>query len=139
MAAWTCTICNVGWATENGVPDRCPVCSSRGFEEVIPAPVGRQLLVWGGLDFDTAEMDVELREALAAVAPEDGALRWLPVTASCSAAADASAADFDRMPARAAGVDDLTAALDELATAQAALLAASSHITRARRALGLAS
>lgn len=137
MATWTCTICNVGWATENGVPDRCPVCSSRGFEEVVPAPVGRQLLVWGGLDFDTAEMDQELREALAAVAPEDGALRGLPVTASCARAVDAVAVDLATSDSPAA--NNLLHALQWLAVAQQALRDANLHLTLARRALGLVS
>ena len=50
--------------------------------------MSRPLVTWGGLDFDTSEMDLELREALAAVAPEGGALRALAAFASVRAALD---------------------------------------------------
>lgn len=99
------------------------------------APVDPKLLTWGGLDFDTAEMDVELREALAVAAPDSGALRGLQVTASCVQAAVAAVQDLTTSDSPAA--NNLLHAMRKLAVAQQALRDANLHLTLARRVLGL--
>jgi len=96
----------------------------------------REFISWGGLDFDTAAMDVELREALAAMAPHHGLLRALPPTARCSDAASAFEADTarnDNMAARLA----MSEAMSNLARVQDLLLAINRNLTAARAALGL--
>lgn len=48
MRFWTCANCSLGWATSSHMPDGyrpgcCPSCASLDLEEVIVAPVRRQL------------------------------------------------------------------------------------------------
>lgn len=97
----------------------------------------RTLLVWGGLDFDTAELDLELREALAAVAPENGALRRLKVTARLRDALDALDEDLGLNPGGAGAA--LRDCLLALSVARVQLVEANEDLVRARHALGLVS
>lgn len=114
--------------------------------------MSRPLVTWGGLDFDTSEMDLELREALATVAPEGGALQALSLTARVRDARDAAQADaaglrIARAEAQGCDLEDstptelaadvLVTALAHLAEAQAALFEANDYLSRARRLLGL--
>ena len=114
------------------------------------ATIGRTLLAWAGLDFDTAEMDLELREALARVAPEGGELRQLAPTASVRDArdaarsdatllrvqrADALGADLEDVTPRERAADQLTYALDHYERARVALLDAHEALRRAQRLL----
>lgn len=101
--------------------------------------IGRQLLVWGGLDFDTAEMDQELREALARVAPEDGALRGLPATASLASTLVALRADCGGVAEGGPASNHLKLCLERLQEARALLVEADGALRRARRSLGLVS
>lgn len=98
--------------------------------------MSRPLIAWGGLDFDATELDRDLREALAVVAPVGGAMRALPLVADPKRAADALFSDFNHRH-DAAGVDALIAALDQLEAAKVALLQASQQLTQARLELGL--
>ena len=99
------------------------------------APIGRPLLAWAGLDFDTAELDLELREALAAVAPEGGALRALAAFASVRAALVALDDDLGREAVGA--VCERGVCLERLDAARVQLEAANAALMRARRTLGL--
>lgn len=96
----------------------------------------REFISWGGLDFDTAEMDVELREALAAMAPDHGFLRALPPTARCADAARAFEADTSGIGFTEARVA-MSAAMSDLARAQDLLLRVNRNLMDARKALGL--
>ncbi len=106
---------------------------------------------WGGLDFNTAELDVEILAVLARIAPEGGDVRALPLTARVKDAARAVDQDLSMMRSerqRAAGVDledetadeqamaEMYACLLDLADAQAALFAAHERLMNARRRLG---
>ena len=103
-------------------------------------------LVWGGLDFDTAEMDAEIRALLGRVAPEGGHLRKLTLTARVRAAHRAAIWDLSEMksarqtaqgcdledetPAEQALVEMITA-LDCLTAARAKLIEAHESFRRA--------
>lgn len=93
------------------------------------------MVVWGGLDFDTAELDTELREALAAVAPDGGALRGLKVTARITDALSALDEDLGQYPEGASAY--LGLCIEALGRAQAQLFIAHEALINARRALGL--
>ena len=108
-------------------------------------------ITWGGLDFDTAEMDAEIRELLGRLAPESGSLRELKVTARVrdahrAAYADASlmrvrraealGADLDDSTPEERAMDQMATCLDWLAAAQHALFEAHEVLRRAQRAAG---
>ena len=97
--------------------------------------MSRALLAWGGLDFDTAELDLELRAALAAISPVGGALRALQVTASMREALAALDADAGEYTGGAAG--ELGMCLERLEAARVQLVKADEALRRARRTLGL--
>lgn len=115
--------------------------------------MSRALVAWAGLDFDTAEMDGEIRETLAAVAPPGGALQGVSMGAQVRVARDAAQEDAvalrvaraeadgcdleDSTPTELAA-DAMVACLAALTDAQAALLASHEALMRARRLLGLA-
>lgn len=96
----------------------------------------REFIAWAGLDFDTAEMDVELREALAKMAPEHGLLRALPQTARCTYAAQAYELDTAGSEVTEARVA-MSSAMQDLVQVQAILLRINRNLTAARVALGL--
>ena len=106
---------------------------------------------WGGLDFDTAEMDAEIRDLLGRLAPDGGSLRELSLTARVRAAHAAAGADANLMRVRRAeslgadledatpeerAMDQMATCLDWLAAAQHALFEAHEVLRRAQRAAG---
>lgn len=104
--------------------------------------MSRPLLTWGGLDFDTAAMDTEIREALAALAPEGGALRALKVTATITEALAALDDDFDGRGAtwsRATPEGAMALCCDRLERARVQLEEAHEALRSAQRMLGLVS
>lgn len=132
---WNCTICGVEWYTDQGVPAHCPVCRSRGMVEVMPIPTVRPLR-WGGLDFDTAELDAEILDVLARIAPEGGDLRFMLPSAPLRSAVQAAEQDRSWMRSerqRALGADLEDETVDERALAQ--MIGVLSALEDAQRAL----
>ncbi len=108
-------------------------------------------ITWGGLDFDTAEMDTEIRELLGQLAPEGGSLRELTITARVRDAhraagedanllrvrrAEALGADLEDATPEERAMDQMVACLYWLNAAQAALLEAHEVFRGAQRAAG---
>ena len=111
-------------------------------------------LRWGGLDFDTAELDRELRAALNRAAPAAGAVAALRVTATPGEAraaiqADAVALRFHRSVELGADLEDSTPeelaldalgdACEALERARLALWEAHEDLRRAQRLLAVRS
>lgn len=93
-------------------------------------------ITWGGLDFDTAALDAEIRTLLGRLCPPDGEVYKLKATASITAAEAAIGNDIDLLIQReceAAGGD-----LEDLSPEEAALRAihgAMWWLSHAQRAL----
>lgn len=108
--------------------------------ESAPIPPARPMLRWGGLDFDTAEMDREIRVVLAVLAPVGGDLRAIRPTATIREALtalddDCGADGETRTTGTVAGqmavcLDRLDKARIQLWEAHEALRAAEAMLTR---------
>lgn len=111
---------------------------------------GPKPILWGGLDFDTAELDTDVRGLLEKLIPADGDARQLRVSASVRAAHAAVEADLSLIKSRrreAAGCDmedvtreelalqHLVGCLSWLSEAQERLSEAEAAYQRAKRAM----
>lgn len=109
------------------------------------------VLRWGGLDFDTSELDTEIRVLLASIAPDGGSLHGLSLTARVRDAHRAAIWDLSlirsqRQAALGEDLEDETTQeqalseaitlLDCLAAAQAQLFEAHESLRRAERLIG---
>lgn len=109
-------------------------------------------LRWGGLDFDTSELDGELRAALNRAAPADGAVVALRTGATPKEAQAAARADAVSLRCRRAdelggdledntpedqALDALADACEALERARAALWEAHEDLRRAQRLLAM--
>ena len=93
--------------------------------------MSRPTVAWGGLDFDTAELDVEIREVLAAISPEGSAVQALAPTATVREALSALDADTNGWPGAGTPAGQISVCLEALDRAR-------DQLWRAHEALGLA-
>lgn len=106
----------------------------RASKAVAGAP---RLVRWGGLDFNTTELDVELRQALALAFPTTGHVAQLAETARVADALLAARQDVPDEDDASAAQHHLLAALELLSAVQHRLLAANAELVKAQAALGM--